>query len=31
LAIAKGEADLAAGRFTTIENDDDLTAFFAKL
>lgn len=30
-ALAKGEADLAAGRFTTIEDDDDLTEFFARL
>jgi antitoxin ParD1/3/4 len=30
-ALAKGEADLAAGRFTPIEDDDDLTEFFARL
>lgn len=30
-ALAKGEADLAAGRFTTIEDDDELAEFFARL
>jgi antitoxin ParD1/3/4 len=30
-AIAKGEADLANGRFTDIKDDDDLTKFFARL
>ena len=30
-ALAKGEADLAAGRFTSITDDDELTEFFAKL
>lgn len=30
-ALAKGEADLTAGRFTTIEDDDDLAEFFARL
>lgn len=30
-ALAKGEADLAAGHFTTIEDDDGLAEFFAKL
>ncbi len=30
-ALAKGEADLAAGRFARIEDNDDLTEFFARL
>lgn len=30
-ALSDGEADLAAGRFTKIDNDDELTEFFAKL
>jgi antitoxin ParD1/3/4 len=30
-ALAKGEAELAAGRFTTIADDDDLSGFFARL
>ncbi len=30
-AIAKGEADLASGRFTDIRDDDDLAEFFARL
>lgn len=30
-ALAKGEADLAAGRVTTIESDEELEAFFARL
>lgn len=30
-ALAKGEADLAAGRFATIKDDDELTEFFARL
>ena len=30
-ALTKGEADLAAGRFTEIEDDDDLAEFFARL
>jgi antitoxin ParD1/3/4 len=29
--LAKGEADLAAGRKTTISNDDELSALFARL
>lgn len=30
-ALAKGEVDLTAGRFTTITDDDELAEFFAKL
>lgn len=30
-ALAKGESDLAAGRFTSITDDDELAEFFAKL
>ena len=30
-ALAKGEADLAAGRSVTIADDDQLAAFFARL
>ena len=30
-ALAKGEADIAAGRATTIASDDELEAFFARL
>jgi antitoxin ParD1/3/4 len=30
-ALAKGEVDLAAGRVTTIESDEELEAFFARL
>ncbi|HVT52782.1 MAG TPA: type II toxin-antitoxin system ParD family antitoxin [Dongiaceae bacterium] len=29
--LAKGEADLAAGRKTVIANDDELSALFARL
>jgi antitoxin ParD1/3/4 len=29
--LAKGEADLAAGRFVTLADDEELEAFFAKL
>lgn len=29
--LAKGEADLAAGRVTTLASDDELRAFFARL
>lgn len=29
--LAKGEADLAAGRFVTLSNDDELAEFFARL
>ena len=29
--IAKGEADIAAGRFTSIKDDKELAAFFASL
>jgi len=29
--LAKGEADLAAGRKTIISNDDELSALFARL
>ena len=29
--ISKGEADVAAGRFTSIKDDKELTAFFAAL
>jgi antitoxin ParD1/3/4 len=29
--LAKGEADLAAGRLTTLSGDDELTEFFARL
>jgi antitoxin ParD1/3/4 len=29
--LAKGEADLAYGRKTTIANDDELSALFARL
>lgn len=30
-ALAKGEADVASGRFTTLESDEEIEAFFAKL
>jgi antitoxin ParD1/3/4 len=30
-ALAKGEADLAAGRTTTLSGDDELHEFFARL
>ncbi len=30
-ALAEGVADLAAGRFTTIKEDDELAEFFARL
>ncbi|HEY8698871.1 MAG TPA: type II toxin-antitoxin system ParD family antitoxin [Rhizomicrobium sp.] len=30
-ALAKGEADVASGRVTTLENDDEIEAFFARL
>ena len=30
-ALARGEADLAAGRFTAIKSDEELGAFFARL
>lgn len=30
-ALAKGEVDLTAGRFTTTTDDDELAEFFAKL
>ncbi|HTQ15324.1 MAG TPA: type II toxin-antitoxin system ParD family antitoxin [Rhizomicrobium sp.] len=30
-AIAEGDADIAAGRFTEIRDEDELEAFFAKL
>ena len=30
-AIAEAEADIAAGRITTIDSDDDLHAFFDRL
>ena len=30
-ALAKGEADVASGRVTTLESDDEIEAFFAKL
>lgn len=29
--LAKGEADLAAGRVTTLAGDDELRGFFARL
>lgn len=29
--LAKGEADLAAGRVTVLKTDDDLNEFFARL
>ena len=29
--LAKGDADLASGRFTSISNDDELGEFFARL
>ena len=29
--IARGEADLAAGRFVSLEDDEELRAFFARL
>jgi antitoxin ParD1/3/4 len=30
-ALAKGEDDVAAGRVTTLENEEDIEAFFASL
>ena len=30
-ALAKGEDDVAAGRVTMLESDDDIAEFFAKL
>ncbi len=30
-ALAKGEADIAAGRTTTLESDEDIEALFARL
>jgi antitoxin ParD1/3/4 len=30
-ALAEGEADIAAGRFITLETDEDIDAYFAKL
>jgi antitoxin ParD1/3/4 len=30
-ALAEGEADIAAGRHTILETDEDIDAFFAKL
>ena len=29
--LARGEADLAAGRFVSLEDDEELRAFFARL
>lgn len=29
--VAKGEADIAAGRYTAFDDDDDLKEFFARL
>ena len=29
--LAKGEADLAAGRFVTLADDEEIDAFFARL
>ena len=29
--LAKGEADLAAGRITTLSGDDEVQEFFARL
>jgi len=28
-ALAEGEADVASGRFTALQNDEDIDAFFA--
>ena len=30
-ALAKGEADVASGRMTAIDSDEDLRVFFARL
>jgi antitoxin ParD1/3/4 len=30
-ALAQGEADVASGRITTLDNDDEIEAFFARL
>lgn len=30
-ALAAGESDVASGRFTTLQTDEDIDAFFARL
>jgi hypothetical protein len=30
-ALAKGEADVASGRITTLDSDDEIEAFFARV
>ncbi|HEY1707962.1 MAG TPA: hypothetical protein VGG10_06835 [Rhizomicrobium sp.] len=30
-ALAKGEADIAAGRYTVLTNDEEIDGFFANL